>query len=126
MSLTDDGIVIIRFESDITVTLEVMQEFAKNQLELAGGKKVPILIVTKNIKAMTRNARQFVGKEAITEHTSAMAVVVESYLERVLGKFFMGFNRPPFPTKLFFSVEDGIEWLRSSVNNVDARENNNA
>lgn len=41
------------------------------------------------------------------------ALVVSSALSRALGGFFMGLTRPRVPTKLFDSVDNGIEWLKT-------------
>ena len=41
------------------------------------------------------------------------ALVVESALSRALGSFFIGLTRPKVPTKLFDSVENAIEWLKT-------------
>ena len=44
----------------------------------------------------------------------AAALVVESALSRALGSFFVGFSRPVVPTKLFDTVENALEWLKTS------------
>ncbi len=41
------------------------------------------------------------------------ALVVESALSRALGSFFIGLTRPKVPTKLFDTIEKGVEWLKS-------------
>jgi len=41
------------------------------------------------------------------------ALVVESALSRALGSFFVGLSRPVVPTKLFDSIENAFEWLKT-------------
>ncbi len=41
------------------------------------------------------------------------ALVVQSSLSRALGSFFIGLTRPKVPTKLFDSVENAVEWLKT-------------
>lgn len=41
------------------------------------------------------------------------ALVVENALSRALGSFFIGLTRPKVPTKLFETLENGVEWLKS-------------
>jgi hypothetical protein len=41
------------------------------------------------------------------------ALVVGNALSRALGSFFIGLNRPRVPTRLFDSVENGIQWLKT-------------
>jgi hypothetical protein len=41
------------------------------------------------------------------------ALVVESTLSRALGSFFIGLTRPKVPTRLFDTVENGVDWLKT-------------
>jgi hypothetical protein len=41
------------------------------------------------------------------------ALVVGNALSRALGSFFMGLTRPKVPTRLFDSVESGVQWLKT-------------
>ena len=41
------------------------------------------------------------------------ALVVGNALSRALGSFFVGLNRPRVPTKLFDSLENGLQWLKT-------------
>jgi hypothetical protein len=41
------------------------------------------------------------------------ALVVENSLSRALGSFFVGLARPAVPTKLFDSIENAVEWLKT-------------
>ena len=42
----------------------------------------------------------------------AQAIIVDSPVSRLIGSFFLGLNKPPFPTKLFTSEADAVEWLK--------------
>ncbi len=41
------------------------------------------------------------------------ALIVGNALSRALGSFFIGLTRPRVPTKLFDTVEHGVQWLRT-------------
>jgi hypothetical protein len=41
------------------------------------------------------------------------ALVVESALSRALGSFFIGLTRPRVTTRLFDTIENAIEWLKT-------------
>ncbi len=43
----------------------------------------------------------------------AGALVVGNPLSRALGSFFVGLNRPRVPTKLFDTMEKGLQWLKT-------------
>jgi hypothetical protein len=52
---------------------------------------------------------------AATAVTVAVALVTSSPLSRVLGNFFLGFNKPQTPARLFASIDDAEVWLRSFI-----------
>jgi len=43
----------------------------------------------------------------------AGSLVVENALSRALGSFFIGLTRPNLPMKLFNSIENAVEWLKT-------------
>ena len=49
---------------------------------------------------------------AVRKYTVAQALVIDSGPSRVMGNFFLGLNKPRFPTKLFTSEAKAEAWLR--------------
>jgi hypothetical protein len=80
-------------------------------LRIANGRKLPVLVDLRAVRAQSAESRTvFAGAEAAT-FTAACALVIGSPLSRVLGNFYLGFNRPPTPTRLFVSVDEAMTWL---------------
>jgi len=79
------------------------------------GKKFPILIDSRNIKSMTREARAHFSTNGRDTKISSMAILVKSPLSRVIGNFFMGLNKPQIPARLFDSEAEAIEWLKERI-----------
>lgn len=75
------------------------------------GKKFPLLIDAREVKSISREARQHFSTEGRETCTNAFGIIVKSSLSRVIGNFFMGINKPPLPTKLFDKEEDAVMWL---------------
>ena len=68
----------------------------------------------RQIKSQTREARDYYGGEESGRCFSAAAVLVESPVSRLLGNFFIGFNKSTnAPLKLFTSEQEAIEWLKT-------------
>ena len=44
--------------------------------------------------------------------TQALALLVDNQLSRLLGNFFVGFQKGQYPVKLFTSTEKAKHWLR--------------
>ncbi|MFN7917041.1 MAG: hypothetical protein U0Q55_16980 [Vicinamibacterales bacterium] len=80
---------------------------------LTGGVARPAVIDLRPIRSQAPEARSlFAGAEASTV-ANAVALVVASPLSRVLGSFYLGFNKPLVPTRLFTSLHEATAWLRS-------------
>jgi len=76
-----------------------------------GGERRPLLVDIRTVRSVSREARVYYAGYAAAELYSATAFLVESPLSRALGNFFIGLNRPMFPTRLFTSEQEAITWL---------------
>ena len=97
------------------VILADTQENAAAFDKLSEGKKRLVLIDIKEVKSISREARQYYGSEKMTESASATALLVGSPVTRVIGSFFLGLYRPSHPVKLFTSEAEAIKWLKGFV-----------
>jgi hypothetical protein len=113
--LGDDGIVrIIHFPS-VEVTLEDAQETMAAYLRINGGIRRPLLIDTKTMKSLARDARKYYAGEEAASVASAAAIVVGTPVSKVLGNFYLGLSNPLLPSQLFTSDDAAIEWLKGYV-----------
>lgn len=111
--LDEDGIFRTLSLPGVNATLEDFKAINRHHRRLCGGKKTPVLNDIRRAKAMiNRDARTFASSEEACEITSAVALLVDSPVSRVIGNFFLGINKPPFPTKLFTSETQAIKWLK--------------
>lgn len=108
----DDGVIRVIFLPGAEVTLEDMKEINVISTKLSENKKVPVFTDIREIKSMTREARLFASSEIAVKVTSAVAALTGTPVSRVLANFFMGINKPPFPTRLFTSEAKALEWLK--------------
>ena len=67
------------------------------------------------LKGMSRDARVYFAGPQTAEVESAAALLIHSPLGRAVGNFFLGLNKPLFPTRLFTSESDALAWLSSFV-----------
>lgn len=64
----------------------------------------------------SREAQDYLAKDAPIlkkGKVKASAIVLNNLAGRILTKFFISVFRPPYPTKIVGSEEDGYTWLRS-------------
>lgn len=75
-------------------------------------RKFPLLIDSRNIKYMSREARKYFSTNGRDTKINCFAVLVKSPISRVIGNFFMGLNKPEVPARLFDSEADAVTWLK--------------
>jgi hypothetical protein len=108
-----DDLLRARFHPGADVTLDDARENLQISAELTRGARLPALIDLRHLRSQSAEARAlFAGPEA-TRVSSAVALVVGSPVTRVVGSFYLGFNRPEVPTRLFTSEGEAETWLRS-------------
>lgn len=111
--LDSDGIVRAKLKPQVEVDLADAREAVHAISQLCEGKRCPVLIDMTEIQAMDRNARVYFAGPETARVESAAAILVRSPLTRAIGNFFMGLNKPLFPTRLFTTEEEALSWLKS-------------
>ena len=113
--LGEEGILYTKVLPGAELTLAEAQKITEAEFKLAGGQKRPLFVDIRLVKSITREAREHFAGESVQRFVSAVALCIQSPLSRVIGNFFMGYNRPLFPTRLFTSEDEAIDWLRGFV-----------
>ncbi len=57
------------------------------------------------------DVREWGSSSSQNQHTVADAILVKNMAQRLVGNFYVQFNRPVKPTRLFSSRADAIQWL---------------
>ena len=78
---------------------------------LAQGNKYCVVFVPPNNGFISKEARDFSASELVYKNAIAKAIIIKNVSQRLIGNFFINFNRPPAPTKLFHNEEEAIKWL---------------
>lgn len=81
--------------------------------DIVKGHRAPVLVDLRFLRSQSAEARAvFAGHEA-TRVTHALALIIGSPVSRVIGNFYLGFNKPQTPSRLFNSVAEGEAYLRT-------------
>lgn len=74
------------------------------------------LLVTAGDKAtLSPEARELVSSEGITDQIVADAIVTEHYVHQMSSNFFVRYNKPKRPTKIFRTDKEARDWLRDQI-----------
>jgi hypothetical protein len=107
-----DGIARTKVKPRAEVTIKESVENSKAVNGLRSDKKFPLLIDARQIKSISKEARDNFSIRNRDTNITSFAVIIESPLSRIIGNFFMGLNKPSVPAKLFNNEQDAIAWLK--------------
>lgn len=106
----------IAFKEDAVVELEHVIENKKVRERIQRGKKMLVLGDIRKVWSVTKEAQGYLSSKEVTDLNIAMAILTKSLTTVLLANFFITFNKPAVPTKLFKNEEKAIKWLRSFKN----------
>jgi hypothetical protein len=107
-----DGIARTKVKPHAEVTLVEAKENSIAVNSLSPGNLYPLLIDSRNIKSISKEARDFFSMNNRESNVSAFAIIIQSPISRVIGNFFMGINKPRVPARLFNSEKEAVKWLK--------------
>jgi len=93
------------------IDLDEAKEVVRQMAGLCAGHRRTMLVDMSNLRSITRDARQYFAGAETAELVTAGAMLVTSPLARVVGNFFIGFNKTASPIRLFTSEHEALEWL---------------
>ncbi|MCO6499940.1 MAG: hypothetical protein J5I47_06115 [Vicingus serpentipes] len=110
----EDEILFMRSKKDADITLRATIESVNARRQLQNGKKMLMLVDTRDIWQVSSESRAYSTKKRVEDLTIAMALLPGSNMTTILiANFFIKFNKPSIPTKLFKTEDKAIEWLNS-------------
>lgn len=112
-----DGVVVYTYTMDMVDEAQAYATLENTEEQLrALDVKVPApsLVRMGPVSKVTREARQvFSESEVNARLASRVALIATNSISRIIGNFFLGFNRSHRPTRLFADEASAIDWLLS-------------
>lgn len=117
LQYVDEDIILISFPHPIKLDLEAARIVIAGVEEITHGNAHSAIVDLRNIKSMSRDARKyFADGTDLTAEVYGNALITNNSVERLLGNFFMGLNKPKkFPIRLFDSRKTALKWIKTSV-----------
>lgn len=109
----NDEIIGLKFKTEIQVELEDAKQIDAGFMEIIQEKDHFFIIDATDIMSnMDNEASRYFSKESkVANYTRAAAIVLNSLPIRLTASFFIKFQKPRFPTRIFDSREKAIEWF---------------
>jgi len=112
-----EGIVFCIYKEDVVVSFEFAKVMVDQRLIITQDKVYPLFADIRGLKYTTKEARTYLkGKGA--QGLSSSAFLINSAVQQILGNYFIKFDRPPIPIRLFTDYEKALQWLQQFKNSV--------
>jgi O-methyltransferase involved in polyketide biosynthesis len=112
LSMDDTHIVQLHIYHDEILEPEKIHEiFDTIHSKFPEGKT--LLVTADNKATLSQEARDLVSSGNVTEQILADGIVTKHYSHQMAANFFVRYNQPQRPTKLFKTEEEAREWLRT-------------
>lgn len=113
----DNGIIYIDYYPMQEANLENAEELV-NLIKTNFADVLPALLLSdiSKLKNTTKEARDYIGSDAVAPLLKASAVIANSLLSKIIGNLFLKFNKPTYPTKLFSDKQAALLWLETYRN----------
>jgi hypothetical protein len=110
-----DNIARTRVKDGAEIVLEDAKENSVAVCSLVGPEEFALIVDTRKIKSITKEARDYFSLNGRESRVIAFAILIESPLSRIIGNFFMGLNKPRVPVKLFNKEANAVEWCLNQI-----------
>ncbi len=113
ISIQEEG--IMRFDIDHVdeITRENLDEQFEAVKKLGEGKAFCNLVILEKFVQVGEDARKYAAGEENNIYTIADAFVTDSFALKIVGNFYIRYDKPLRPTRLFTNEEEALTWLRT-------------
>lgn len=111
--LIEDDILFIKLKQDADLDKENVLEMIEARNLIQDGVPYLVLADVRKIWQANNEARKTAASEPMRKLNKAMAILTGSLASKMLANFFIQFNKPKTPTRMFTSEEKAIEWLKN-------------
>ena len=113
ISLRNDRIILYSIKDNITISAKDSNEMVGAAGKLGDFQKLPVLIAGGKHTLADKDAREFGASKEGTKYALAVAFVIKSLAQKILGNAYIKINKPIVPTRLFDNEEKAVEWLKT-------------
>ena len=107
----DDGIVYVIFHKAY-IDYNFVNDLILRRLEITKDIAYPMFSDFRAAKSGPREARQRMAEKDAGIGVKAVAILINSNVQRVIYNFFNNIYRAPAPARLFTSKEKALKWLQ--------------
>lgn len=115
IELRPDGIMHVHVKVPMNFELKHSMQIVEARTQLAQDRSYPILYTSGQLVIPSAEVREYVASEPRSKLVTADAFIVNSLPQRIIANFYLKWNKPVRPTKMFDKEEEAIAWLKNYV-----------
>lgn len=127
VSISDHQVLTFHFEGHSRLNSDLLKiAFTFFERDIAphykSEQKFPLLIDMPSMLSVSYGAARFTSSEAMIGRISAFAFVPHSALQEHLVQQYEWYHNPPYPFRIFRSIEKATRWLQLFSDEFDQRD----
>ena len=115
VTMITETIFRLKMAEGMEMELEDVIQVRSTFLNYSKGKKFMVLFDANNFFSISPEARELIASEEYTRDRVATAFVTDQLSGRLLCNFFIKYNRPATPTKVFTDESSAYSWLQAQM-----------
>ena len=113
LQLRSDGILHSHTSSSLEFNVESLKKFNLVMGKMLNYQQAPLLITLDEFAIPPVETRVFWAKKNSCAYASADAYVATNFGHKIIGNFYLKFNKPGRPTKIFGTEKEAVDWLKT-------------
>ena len=113
VELTNDGVMCIHIKPDSDVELRDAVLIVEAMGKLGNQKKYPVLIDAGEFSSVDKETRIFAASIESNIYTMADAIAYCNLAQQLMAQFYLKYNKPTVPTKVFADRDEAMTWLKT-------------
>ncbi len=113
LRLRSDGILHSHTSGSLEFNVDSLKQFSLVMGRMLHYKKAPMLVTLDEFAIPPVETRAFWAKEEACPYASADAYIATNFGHTFIGNFYLKFNKPERPTKVFSNEDDAVKWLKT-------------
>lgn len=114
VGLRNDGIVHVFYKEYTELDVKLLLEMLDVYIQLCDNKPYPFILEAEEYITITKEAR---GNAISLEDKSPLAIsaiLVKNLGHKLITDFYLKFDKPKRPYKVFKDFQEGIDWLKET------------
>jgi hypothetical protein len=103
----------VLFKDNCTLDIDLQMRLLEQYNKIAENKLMPFIFMAAENVSITKEARDNAVKIEDISMIGSSAVIVTSLPYKLIANFYLRFNKPKRPFKVFSNEEEAVKWLKT-------------